>query len=134
MNWSCCGIFSFAVIVAVVGCSAPADIGTVQGNVTLDGRPLEAGIVRFVPVDGQSPTADASVTDGQFAATVPVGEKRVEISAPKVTGQQKMYNTPDSPTVDIVKELLPARYNVNSELTLTVRDGSQEAVFDLHSE
>jgi hypothetical protein len=44
-----------------------------------------------------------------------------------------MYDTPDSPTVDTVVELLPARYNVNSELKLTVDGTVQEKNFDLKS-
>jgi hypothetical protein len=56
---------------------------------------------------------------------------RVEFSAPKVVGQQKMYDTPDSPKVDVVAELLPRRYNVQSELTLDVQLGSQHAPFKL---
>src|SRR5688572_24074536 len=97
---------------AIVGCSSEAGKATIAGNVTLDGQPLKAGLIRFVPADGQTPTADASITDGKFTAQVPVGEKRVSISAPKVVGTRKFYETADAPTVDIVEELLPARYNV----------------------
>jgi hypothetical protein len=120
-------------VLLVAGCSAPTDKGAVQGTVTLDGAPLKAGIIRFVPTDGRTPTADAAIADGKFTASVPLGEKRVSISAPKVVGKRKMYETPDSPTVDIVGELLPARYNVNSELTWTVEPGSQDAPFELKS-
>jgi hypothetical protein len=44
-----------------------------------------------------------------------------------------MYETPDSPTVDLVEELLPARYNLRSELSITVSAGSQEAEYPLTS-
>jgi hypothetical protein len=44
-----------------------------------------------------------------------------------------MYDTPDSPTVDIVAELLPAKYNVNSELKMTVDGAAQEQNFNLQS-
>jgi hypothetical protein len=64
---------------------------------------------------------------------VPVGEKKVSISAPKVTGKRKMYDTPDSPTVDVVEELLPPQYNRQSTLTLTVKPGKQEQTYDLKS-
>ena len=120
--------------VLVAGCSAPTDKGTVQGSVTLDGQPLATGLVRFVPKEGGTATADAPIAEGKFTAVVPMGEMRVEITAPKVTGKRKMYETPDSPTVDIVGELLPARYNVRSELTLKVEPGSHEAPpFELSS-
>jgi hypothetical protein len=106
----------------------------VTGTVTLDGRPLESGLIRFVPTDGQTATADATISNGQFTATVPVGEKRVSISAPKVVGKRKMYETPDSPTTDVVEELLPARYNAQSELTITITAGDQPATFALTSQ
>jgi hypothetical protein len=105
----------------------------VTGTVTLDGRPLESGLIRFVPTDGQTATADATITHGEFTVTVPVGEKRVSISAPKVTGKRKMYDTPDSPTMDVIEELLPARYNAQTELTTSITAGDQPAEFALTS-
>ena len=117
----------------LAGCDSQSAQGTVEGKVTLDGAPLKSGLIRFVPTDGQTPTADATITDGSFRATVPPGEKRVSISAPKVVGTQKMYNTPDSPTVDKIEELLPARYNANSELVFKVEVGSQSHDFALQS-
>ena len=68
-----------------------------------------------------------------FTAQVPPGAKRVEISAPKVVRKIKMYDTPDSPVVEETAELLPARYNVRSDLTMTVQRGSQEKRFELTS-
>src|SRR5205807_8289434 len=104
-------------VVVVAGCSAKSNRGTVSGSVTLDGQPLKAGIIRFMPIDGKTPTADTAITDGKFKASVPPGDKKISISGPKVTGKRRVYETPDSPTVDIVEELLPARYNLQSTLT-----------------
>ena len=113
------------------GCSSSTGKGTVEGTVTLDGQPLKSGLIRFVPADGKSPTADTTITDGHYSAEVPFGEKRVEICAPKVVGKQRMYDTPNSPTVDIVEELLPPHYNVQSELTITVNERKQTKAFEL---
>ena len=115
------------------GCSQQTSQGTVTGTVTLNGQPLPAGEIRFVPADGQSATAGGTISGGKFTVAVPPGDKKVQISAPKVTGKKKMYETPDSPTVDIVEELLPPRYNVQTELTLTVGNGTQEEKFELQS-
>jgi hypothetical protein len=113
------------------GCSSET---TVNGEVLLDGQRLKEGVIRFVPADGKSQTASAPIIDGRFTATMVPGEKRVEISAPRVVGKRKMYDLPDSPEVDNVVERLPARYNVRSELTLTVRSGTQEQRFELKSQ
>jgi hypothetical protein len=125
-------LFTLLALVAV-GCSSDTSQGTVHGTVTFDGAPLASGLVRFVPADGRSATSDATIANGEFTATVPIGEKRVSISAPKVVGKRKMYATPDSPTVDVVEELLPQRYNLQSELSITVTAGSQEAAYPLTS-
>ena len=122
-----------SVSLAAHGCSSDSSKGSVSGTVTLDGQPLQSGLIRFVPVDGQTPTAEATITDGEFSAEVPVGEKQVSISAPKIVGKRKVYETPDAPSIDIVAELLPARYNVTSELTLNVTGGRQDAEFKLES-
>jgi hypothetical protein len=124
---------SIVSVLVAAGCSSDISHGTVSGTVTLDSGPLEKGLIRFVPADGQTATADATIENGAFTARVPVGEKRVSISAPKVGGKRKMYETADSPIVDVVHELLPDRYNVRSELTYTVQPGKQQQDFVLSS-
>jgi hypothetical protein len=120
------------VLLGIAGCGGGSAMGTVNGTVTFDGQPLKQGTVRFVPVDGKSPTASANVTDGKFTVNVPTGEMRVEFSAPKATGRRtKMYDTPDSPVVEDTVELIPERYNVRSELKISVKKGSQDETFTL---
>lgn len=118
---------------AFAGCSSQKSGGTVKGTITLDGQPVAAGQILFVSLDQSTPSAEGTITAGEFEALVPLGEQRVEIRSPKVTGKKKMYDTPDSPTIDTVVELLPAKYNVNSELKLTVDGSVQEQKFDLQS-
>lgn len=125
--------FAFIALLAWTGCSESTTHGTVQGTVTLDGKPLSEGVVRFVPVDGSTGTASAAITNGEYTAQVPVGLNRIEFSAPKVTGKQKMYDTPDSPSVDIVAELLPERYNLQSELQLQISTGKSQPSHELLS-
>lgn len=119
--------YALLIVVALaMGCSKESGKGSVRGQVTLDGQPLAAGIIRFVPANGKSATADAQISEGKFSAQVPTGVKKVEITAPKVVGKRRAYQTADSPTIDVIEELLPARYNVQSELTLDVMAGEQE--------
>jgi hypothetical protein len=124
-----------ALCLAIVpGCSEPPTAGRVTGAVTLDGQPLPAGQVRFVALDGSSPTAGAAIVDGRFVAELPPGELRVEISAPKPGGrQQQMYDGHLGAAVESPDELLPARYNTSSKLTLMVGPGEQQAEFKLKS-
>jgi hypothetical protein len=125
--------FCCVLITSSLGCSADAKHGMVSGTVTLDGQPLKSGTIRFDAVDGGTAAADASIIDGKYSARIPPGDKRVSIISPKIIGKKKMYDTPDSPVVDVTEELLPKRYNAQTELTLTVKFGDQNAPFDLKS-
>jgi hypothetical protein len=125
--------FGWMVICLSLGCSADTKHGTLSGTVTLDGQPLKSGTIRFDSTDGHAHAADASITEGKYSAKIEPGDKRVSITSPKVVGKKKMYDTPDSPTVDVTEELLPKRYNSQTELTLKVEAGPQSKDFALQS-
>ena len=127
-----CSILLAALLVC--GCSQSTTHGTVHGTVTLDGKPVSNAVVRFVPVDGSSQTASANVSEGEYLLDVPIGLNRVEFSAPKIVGKQKMYDTEDSPEVDVVTELIPERYNIRSELQINVTTGKSHHTHDLKIE
>jgi hypothetical protein len=127
-------LFLVVCCFALAGCSGKSSkLGTVAGDVTLDGQPLKSGIIHFVSADGKAATTDAVITNGKYTVEMPPGDKRISISAPKVVGKRKVYDTPDSPTLDQVQELLPARYNAQSDLRLTVAIGSQQKDYELKS-
>ena len=128
-----------AVVLAallVAGCADGPPYGDVRGEVTLDGRPLAEGVVRFIPVDGKSPTASALITDGTFRERVPVGTHRVEISAPRLPRGVSSSRQIKLGTIDenvALQELIPERYNLHSKLTTEVQRGTNEPRFDLTS-
>ena len=126
-------VFVLAFCAALAGCSKKPNIGTVTGDVTFDGRPLSSGVIHFEAADGKAAPVDAAISDGKYAIEMPPGDKRISISAPKVTGKRKAYDLPDSPMVDIVQELLPVQYNAQSDLTLIVVAGPQIKNYDLKS-
>lgn len=117
-------------IVAGCGDSGPP-MGTVTGKVTVDGQPSPDGTIAFVPLDGMSPTAGGKIEGGAYSAKVPLGPSRVEIRVSKVVGQRKAYNTPDSPTLPVMEEMLPGKYNDYSELEFDVQKGTNERNFEL---
>ncbi|MGL4551282.1 MAG: hypothetical protein ACRC33_08840 [Gemmataceae bacterium] len=118
-------VAALAAVLSAAGCGDP-NSGTVSGKVTVGGKPLADGTVQFVPVDGSTATAGGKVKDGGYSVKVPVGTMKVSFSAPKVVGQKKVYNTPDSPVMPVTAEGLPARFNEKTELTLTVKSGSNQ--------
>lgn len=117
---------------AVTGCDSSANRARVKGKVTVDGTPLENGAIRLIPLDGKAPTAGSPIEDGEYYVdNAPVTTVRIEITAPKVVGKRKAYDTPDSPTIDVTKESLPEKYNLKSELKRELTRGENELNFDL---
>ena len=113
------------------GCFDPPTTGDVTGAVSIDGDPVASGSIAFFPVDGKSPTSGAEIKDGRFEAEVPLGTVKVEIRVSKVVGQKRLYDTPNSPVQAVREEVLPAKYNDRSELTLDVKPGDNEENFEL---
>jgi len=116
----------------LTGCNRGPTVGKVSGDVTFEGAPLKNGRILFTPIDGQSQPGGATITDGKFVAEVPVANMKVQINANQVIGKQPAYEgVPNSPMIDIVKELIPKRYNDQSELTLDVKPGPQAVKYEL---
>lgn len=114
------------------GCAPRDEKSTVAGTVTLDGTVLKTGQIRFVPLDGSSPSAGAVIVDGRYTVETTPGEKTIEISSPKEGRARQMYD--DAPEASNLRgDLVPARYNAQTELTLEVRLGSQNQDFELTS-
>lgn len=133
-----CRLLCILVIVSIcqMGCGRKGDgpeTATVTGQVKLDGTPLAEGGISFMPSDGVGIPSGAKIVNGAYRAEVPLGEKRIEIRAPKVIGQKPAYDAPDSPKIDIIEEKVPARYNANSELKATVVKGSNTFDFPLET-
>jgi hypothetical protein len=117
-------------LLCVSGCEEPTT-GTVNGTVIVDGSPAKSGSIAYFPVDGKSTTAGAEIVEGQYKAEVPFGETKVEIRVPKIVGERKLYDAPNSPVKSVMAESLPARYNDASELTLNVKPGENRKDYNL---
>jgi hypothetical protein len=119
-----------AGVLLAAGCEEPTT-GTVTGVITVDGAPAKNGSIAFFPMDGKASTAGAGIVDGNYTAQVAFGQSKVEIRVPKVIGERKLYDAPNSPTKSIMAESLPARFNDETELTLDVKPGETQGDFDL---
>lgn len=127
------GISLCLVFVAgLTGCSRGPAMTTVEGVVTLDGKPIEKGAIIFEPANGAGRSAGATIENGNYTAEMPPGEKRVRITGFEVTGQVPAYKgRPDSPMRDVVKEIVPPKFNARSELTQSIDSSDTTANFDL---
>jgi hypothetical protein len=136
----CAGLCLCAVIIAQTGCSKGGPAGVVHGTVTLDGRPLDEGTVQLSAIDGQAPTAGAQIVDGKFETRAAVNKYRVKIESniavgpdgKKVQTGKKINKYAPQPEFT-VKQLVPDKYNTNSNLELDVKSGLNEPKFELTS-
>ncbi|WP_337173412.1 hypothetical protein [Paludisphaera sp.] len=108
----------------------------VGGVVTLDGRPLERGLITFTPEAGGDLVVSGLVVDGEFSLPRSegpgLGRHRVDVWSKKPTGKTlKDRADPENPVEETV-ELVPPRYNLRSELMADVeRGGENRFTYDL---
>jgi hypothetical protein len=123
-------LLAFALFV-LVGCFGKRT-AQVTGTVLVDGQPLEKGSISFIPADGKGSTAGGDIKDGKYSvAQVSPGTMKVQIRYPRVSGKKKLYDTPDSPTRDTFTEVLPKKYNDQTELQFDVQPGKNEKDWNL---
>lgn len=123
-----------ASMLILTGCGSGDGLNEIKGSVKLGGQPVESGAISFYPADGKTQTTGGEIKSGRYAVRVPTGEMKVAISAPVVTGKKKVYNTPNSPVMDVSKESIPDRYTTEkTELRYEVKPGSNDKDFDLEA-
>ena len=99
-----------------------------------NGQPLKEGRILFTPEDGQGQTGGATITEGKFLVEVPPAKMKVQINANKVIDRKPAYEgVANSTMMDIVVEIIPKRYNDQTELKQEVKAGPQSAKFELRS-
>src|SRR5947207_8876109 len=100
----------------------------VSGHVTLDGQPIDEGVIQFLPVEGTvGPETGGVITNGQY--DIPhergavVGKSRVELRASKKTGRKIQDPTGRSGVLtDEYKEMFRPSSNTNSTMVREIKD------------
>ena len=114
---------------------------SVQGQITVDGEPLEAAEIRFLPTSSNDREhLGAVVTDGRYAVAgsdrVREGEYQVQIRAYRSSGKKVWDGMGDGKTktmVDDFKQFIPNRYNDASELVINLQEGKNEFTTNLET-
>lgn len=129
----CCAVF-------LVGCGEEIDPGykPVRGTVLLDGQPLADAVISFTPEEGSTASGrtDEDGTYELFYAARRPGAK-VGLNTVEITKEATAFEGADEFAVMTEEEgeLLPPRYNTQTELTATVENTSDNTVdFQLTSE
>jgi hypothetical protein len=129
------------LVAMLAGCDA-GDAGhraAVKGEVTLDGKPLAQGAIRFTPLEGTpGVVTGTSIKDGRFELPAEIGAavgwNRVEITGMKKSGKkvQDPFGPPGQ-MVEMETSAVAPRFNVSSTLKLEVKAGDNAAPFAVES-
>lgn len=101
----------------------------VSGSVTLDGAPLDTGMIRFLPESADATTETSTAIEGgkysfpKDTGPVPGAYKVVISSAKGEAFEPPQGKMPGEVHPPLAKEKVPEKYNVTTELTATVKRG-----------
>jgi hypothetical protein len=135
-------LLTTAAALTLVGCDGARDgipREPISGKVTLDGASLEDGQITFTPAAGGEPIAAAAIKEGRYtlrrADGPSPGPHRVNIWSRKPTGKRLPSDVEPGTFIEETGEIIPARYNLKSELKADVEKGGDNRFdFDLKSE
>ncbi|QDU75561.1 hypothetical protein Pan97_25940 [Bremerella volcania] len=118
-----------------LGCGGPASTTVpISGTVSVEGQPVEGGLITFLSVDGETQAAGAPIKDGAYQAEVEPGEKKVMVLGTKVVGEEYVLKgVPDSGTRQKLETITHPNYNAKhlTPLKATISGPSEEMNFDL---
>ena len=118
------------LLLAISGCGNDSRRQQLEGTVKLDGEPLAEGSIMFIPQSGTSgPSAGGPIKEGRFSIESErgtfAGKFLVRVTATHKTGRK--IRDPDSGVmIDEEVEIIPARYNRQSELTVDVQENEMK--------
>lgn len=136
----CLAALMTATLLAGCGGQRGPERVVVSGLVRYNGKPVRDGMIRFTPVAASTaPTSGAAIVDGRYRADshggVAVGTYRVLIEAYPAANHGSGIIARDTGAAKsgAPGQYLPARYNTQTQLQLTVESGSREFTknFDL---
>lgn len=123
---------------SLLGCGGSSGENTkraaVKGTVNVDGKPLETGVIMFLPAKGTiGPSSGAAISKGQYSISVEqgvsVGLNKVQVQGSMKTGKKIKAGSP-SPPGTMVDELAEI---VNISEDHEVKPGQNTFDFDLKS-
>ena len=126
-----CAVILASLPIAVPGCGPQDPRISVQGTVSLDGKPLPSGQVVFIPSGKTLGATGSAIEDGQFRILAYKGLSRVEINSVVLPGPPATDAAGGDPVA--VREIIPQRYNEQSVLSVDVQSAEDKPAFHLRS-
>lgn len=121
-------------LLMIVGCANSVTESEVTGTVTVNEQPVLEGQITFHPASGGGKSASGRIEYGTYRLKVPPGEKRVEIFGQREIPGRYSSELVNGQKVLMKEEFVPARYNVKSELKVTIPAASSTQDFHLKPE
>jgi hypothetical protein len=128
---------TFLLATVLCACAGCAGRTRVEGSVTLDGKPVDGGLICFFQGTGPgSDKGNAAIQGGRYVVE---GDRAVNLTPGSYTvqifWQQKLggSNPANADTSPAVKQLIPPQYNTKSALKAEVKSGTNKLDFDLKS-
>lgn len=121
------------VLLGVAGCTSSVPESEVTGTVTVNEQPVLEGQITFHPATGGGKSASGRIEYGNYQLKVP-GEKLVEIYGQREIPGRYSSELVNGQKVLMREEFVPARYNVKSELKVTIPAASSTQDFHLKPE
>ncbi|RIK77039.1 MAG: hypothetical protein DCC67_13160 [Planctomycetota bacterium] len=128
-----------AWVFACCGCGGTGTVA-VSGTVTLDGAPLATGEIEFTPTEETGgPAAGAVIEGGRYEVPAVAQGLRIggvyKVRIISLAGRGNFAKDPNAPggQREALENIIPARYNENTELQITVSGDSSVHDFALSS-
>lgn len=144
MNLSrlCTYLMFGSCLLLLAGCGGASALeftrAEVDGTVNYKGEPLEEGLIRYVPdgeiINGQvaGKPIFAKIKLGKYQIPIEkgatVGKNRVEVTRYVEAGKQGNMS---GGKAELVKQIIPPKYNSHSILSVEIKEGKNTQDFDL---
>lgn len=133
-------LFFFLAAALIAGCGGGIQRAAVEGQVSLDGKPIQKGSIFFRPSgETKGMTAGGEIADGRYSLPAEkgpaVGGNLVEIYTDLRTGR-KVPLVPGDPKAGMKDEVLQAvapRYNTQTTLHCEIAPGDNSHNFEVTS-
>lgn len=124
-----------SALALMTGCgSSEPKRQAVSGTVKFQGKEIEAGTISFRSDGDGKYVGTGTITKGKYEIPAAVGlvpaKYRVAVTYPDPKIPAPRPDEPPGPSTP-VRELLPKKYNDQTELTAEIKDGPNDVSFDL---
>jgi hypothetical protein len=128
---------AFLLALVLAGCARSPSTSHVWGKVSYDGKPIAAGTIELIPIEGTvGPSVGGVITDGAYDIPAKVGPVvdgvyRVELRAVRETGKPAPKH-PSGKGIPEREPIFPPEYNIHSKLRVTISPTPTENQRDFH--